>query len=261
MSNPVTQPKKARKRGVRRSSFVKRYLRALRFYLVTGLLVWIPLIVTIWLTWWLYTKVGLGLENVIKSAYDWANDIGARYSQLRFLGHLQYRTGIGFLIAIGLFLSTGFVTRYLVGRRIIDAGERLLERIPLVSLVYRFVQQIRDVFVRREGTVFQSVCLVEYPRKGIYAVAFITSREQGIVHDALEKELHSVFLPTTPNPTSGFLLYLHPEDITALDISVEDGMKLIISGGAYHPGTATLERLKQNGAETDSAVAAPTFSE
>ena len=100
--------------------------------------------------------------------------------------------------------------------------------------------QIRDVFVRRDGAVFQRVCLVEYPRKGVFAVAFVTSDEQGIVQETMDKKLISIFLPTTPNPTSGFLLYVSEDEITLLDVTVEDAMKLIISGGAYLP-----ERLPQ----------------
>ncbi len=234
----------------KKTSFIRQYLRALRFYLVTGLLVWIPLIVTVWLTWWLFKNVGLGLENLIKSAYLAVNDLGQRISWLQFLPEIEYKPGFGFLIAFALFLTTGFLARNLVGRRVIRAGERIMDRIPLVSKIYRAVQQIRDVFVSREGTVFQKVCLVEYPRKGVYAVAFITSTDQGVVHDVVDKQLYSVFVPTTPNPTSGFLLYLNPEEITILDISVEEAMKLIISAGAYLPGSPAVNRLKET-AETE----------
>ena len=229
----------------KKTSFIRQYLRALRFYLITGLLVWIPLIVTLWLTWWLLKNVGLGLENLIKSAYLAVNDLGQHISWLQFLPEIEYKPGFGFLIAIALFLTTGFLARNLVGRRVIRAGERIMDRIPLVSKIYRAVQQIRDVFVSRDGTVFQQVCLVEYPRKGVYAVAFITSTDQGVVHDVVDKQLYSVFVPTTPNPTSGFLLYLNPEEITILDISVEEAMKLIISAGAYLPGSQAVDQLKE----------------
>lgn len=226
-------------------SFFRQYVRALRFYLVTGLLVWVPLIVTVWLTWWLFKNVGLGLENLIQNGYAALNEFGERVQGFSFLTGFVYKPGFGFLIALALFLTTGFLTRNLVGRRFINAGERILNRIPIISRFYRAVQQIRDVFVTREGTVFQQVCMVEYPRKGIHAVAFITSREQGIVHDALGKELHAVFVPTTPNPTSGFLLYFPPEEIVPISISVEDAMKLIISGGAYLPSEQESEDLEQ----------------
>lgn len=226
-------------------SFFRQYVRALRFYLVTGLLVWIPLIVTLWLTWWLFKNVGLGLERLIENGYTALNEFGERVQGFRFLTGFVYKPGFGFLIALALFLTTGFLTRYLVGRRFIVAGEGILNRIPIISRLYRAVQQIRDVFITREGTVFQQVCMVEYPRPGIHAVAFITSREQGVVHDALGKELHAVFVPTTPNPTSGFLLYVPPEEIVPVNISVEDAMKLIISGGAYLPSEPEAEDLDQ----------------
>ena len=247
MSKPVPEKRAS---GRKRNTFLRRYLRVLRFYLITGLLVWIPLIVTVWLTWWLFKNVGLGLENLIKNGYSALNHLGQDDSGqarpwLGFLTELQYKPGFGFLIAVALFLTTGFLTRNLVGRRVIGAGERIMDRIPLVSKIYRAVQQIRDVFVSREGTVFQEVCLVEYPRKGVYAVAFITSKEQGVVHDVVDKQLYSVFVPTTPNPTSGFLLYLNPEEITILDIGVEEAMKLIISAGAYLPGSPAVNRLKE----------------
>lgn len=212
-----------------------QYFRVLRFYLVTGLLVWVPLIVTLWLTLWLFRNVGQGLEKVVEGAYGAVNTFGERVEFLSFLSGFEYRPGIGFLTAILLFLVTGFIARNLAGRRFIRFGERILERIPLISRVYGAVRQIRDVFVSRDGTVFQEVCLVEYPRKGMYAVAFITSREQGVVQASIGRDMVSVFLPTTPNPTSGFLLYLRPKEVTPLDISVEDAMKLIISAGAYLP--------------------------
>ena len=257
MNSPVGKKHTSRRK---KTSFIRQYLRALRFYLVTGLLVWIPLIVTLWLTWWLFKNVGLGLENLIKSAYLAVNDLGQRIPWLGFLPEIEYKPGFGFLIAIALFLTTGFLTRNLVGRRVIRAGERIMDRIPLVSKIYRAVQQIRDVFVSREGTVFQQVCIVEYPRKGVYAVGFITSSEQGIVHDAVDKKLHSVFVPTTPNPTSGFLLYFSPEEIIPLDISVEDAMKLIISGGAYLPGSQAVENIRKQ-AESEPLASMSTLEE
>ncbi|MCH7960348.1 MAG: DUF502 domain-containing protein [Candidatus Hydrogenedentes bacterium] len=216
-------------------SFLRRYIRLLRFYLVTGLLVWVPLIVTVWLTWWLFSNVGLSLENVIRRAYGALNELGARVEFFSFLRELKYQTGVGFVFAVAIFILTGIFARNLVGRRFIRLGERILARIPVIRNVYSAVQQIRDVFVRRDGTVFQQVCLVEYPRKGIYAVAFVTSDEHGVVQEKLQKDLISIFLPTTPNPTSGFLLYVQESEITRLDITVEEAMKLIVSAGAYIP--------------------------
>lgn len=241
-----------RKRPVRRHgpfSFLMRYFRLLRFYLVTGLLVWVPLIVTVWLTWWLFKTVGIGVDNLIKQGFTLLQDATGGVEFLAFLQNLEYRFGFGFLVAFVLFLFTGIFARNLIGRRSIRYGERILHRIPLIRNVYRAVQQIRDVFVSREGAVFQKVCIVEYPRKDIYAVGFITSQERGVVQEALDTHLVAVFVPTTPNPTSGFLLYLRPDQITPMDISVEEAMKLIVSGGAYLPNL--------HGVDSEPALPAP----
>jgi uncharacterized membrane protein len=230
MSTRQPLPRRAKSQGF----WIQQY-RLLRFYLVTGLMVWVPLIVTVWLTWWLFSNVGLGIENVIRTVFEELREFGSKISWLSFLEEVTYKPGMGFIGALFLFLITGILTRYLVGMRMIGYGERILNNIPFVRNVYRAVQQIRDVFVSREGAVFQEVCVVEYPRKGIYAVAFVTSREDGVIQEKTGQELISVFLPTTPNPTSGFLLYLSAEEVTLLSITVEDAMKMIISGGAYLP--------------------------
>jgi uncharacterized membrane protein len=217
-------------------NFLKRYFKAIRFYLVTGLMVWIPLIVTVWLTWWLFKNVGLGIENVIEGGYTRLYTFGEEHQKFEFLTTLQYSKGYGFLTSVALFLTTGFFARNLVGQRIIRSTERLVSRVPGFNRIYKAVRQIRDVVVGREGAVFQQVCIIEYPRPGIHVVAFVTSEEKGVVQVATEKTLSAVFVPTTPNPTSGFLLYVPPEEIIIMNIPVEEAMKLIVSGGAYIPG-------------------------
>ncbi len=224
------------------AGFLMQYFRALRFYFLTGLMVWIPLIVTVWLTWWLFKNVGLGIENLIEGIYGRLNEIGERVGRLSFLQELEYRRGLGFMIAIALFLTTGVFARYLIGRRIIGSLEGVLQRIPGVRGVYKAVVQIRDVFVNRDGAVFQKVVLIQYPRPGIYAMAFQTSEQKGSVHEAAHKDLVAVFMPTTPNPTSGFLLYVDPAEVVPVDLRVEEAMKLIVSGGAYDPRHATVEK-------------------
>ena len=222
-------------------------------YLISGLLVWIPLIISVWVAWFVFDKLVFGMERLVKGLFGAMHNLGGRNPQFGFLSDWEYRDGTGFMLALALFLGTGVLARYLVGRKIINYGERILQRIPFISRVYRAVQQIRDVFMTREGAVFQKVCIVDYPRHGMAAVAFVTSREHGIVQEALKKPgLVAVFIPTTPNPTSGFLVYLPESDITILDISVEEAMKLIISGGAYIPGNAPTDATE--GESTDSTV-------
>ncbi len=227
--------------------FVKEFFRHIQRYMVTGLMVWVPLIVTVWVAWWVISNVGFGLERYIEQVLAYLTRLGDRIPSLRFLGFFHYTPGLGFLLAILLFLTTGFFARYLVGQRIIAYGELLVARIPFISRIYIAIQQIRDVFVSRDGTVFQEVVVIEYPRPELFAVGFVTSLEKGIVQRSMRRDLVAVFVPTTPNPTSGFLLYVPPDDLTRLDISVEDAMKLIISGGAFLPGR--VEEVAQLAAE------------
>ncbi len=234
-------PKTKEKRGGM-MGFLHQFWRQLWRYFITGMMVWVPLIITIWLCWMAVDKLGGGLDQVFKGAFNGLKKIAGDTALLDF----EYVKGTGFGSAVALFLITGFLTRYLVGRRIIHYGEAILERIPFISKLYRAVQQIRDVFVSRNGTVFQKVCLVEYPRPGMIAMAFITATEKGIVQDVTEKELFAVFIPTTPNPTSGYLVYLPPDQITELDIGVEEAMKLIISGGAYQPSLKSADAAKDS---------------
>ena len=214
--------------------FLIVYFRQLKRYMLTGLLVWIPLIISLWVSWWVIYNLGFGIERFIERGL---NTIAEGFSNIHIIQIMrdQYFRGMGFLSAVLLFLTTGFVTRYLVARKMIAAGEQIVAKIPFMSRIYVAAQQIRDVFMNREGSVFQKVVLIEYPRKGIYAVGFVTSSDQGIVQDTVGKDLTAIFLPTTPNPTSGFLLYLPTEELITLHVTVEDAMKLIVSGGAYIP--------------------------
>jgi uncharacterized membrane protein len=228
------------------SSFTRVYIKQVQRYVTTGIMVWVPLFITIWVAWMFVSKIANAISLSMARVEEYVRSLGERVPSLDFLQHFRFDSdfaamGTGFLLAILLFLCTGFLTRYLVGRKIIATGEMLVGKIPLISRVYLAVQQIRDVFVNREGAVFQQVVLLEYPRKGITAVGFVTSDEQGIVQESAGASLTAVFVPTTPNPTSGFLLYLPADDLTPMDMSVEDAMKLIVSGGAYIPGSEKAE--------------------
>ncbi len=215
--------------------FVQLWWSQLWRYLFTGLLVWIPAIITLWVSWIMVSKLIFGTERLIERLVATLQGLGVTVPALGFLAYIHYYKGLGVLVALALFLTTGFLTRYLVGRKIIAYGEKIVRIVPLFNRVYQAVQQIRDVFVTREGAVFQDVCMIDYPREGMKAIAFVTAREQGLVQRTIGKELIAVFVPTTPNPTSGYLVYLPPEEITILDFTVEEAMKLIVSGGAYLP--------------------------
>jgi uncharacterized membrane protein len=228
-------------------NFIRAYFRQMQRYVTTGVMVWVPLFITIWVSWLFISKITEMIKFSMDHVESYVNQLGTRFPTLDFLEHFRFDSpvaslGTGFLLAVLLFLCTGFLTRYLVGRKIIAIAEWLVGKIPLISRVYLAVQQIRDVFVNREGAVFQQVVLIEYPRKGVLGVAFVTSSDQGLIQHTAGSEYLSVFVPTTPNPTSGFLLYLNPDEVTPLDMSVEDAMKLIVSGGAYVPESKKPEK-------------------
>ncbi len=203
--------------------------------MVAGLLVWIPLIITVWVCWFFINKLVLGLERQIQALVEVLNEWGTQYANLRFLKGISYVYGLGLALAVALFFVTGLLTRYFAGREMIALGEKIVQKIPLFNRIYRAVQQIRDVFITRKGTIFQKVCLIEFPKPEMYAVGFVTSSEQSPIQHGIRKELLAVFVPTTPNPTSGYLVYVEPEEVTYINISVEEAMKVIVSGGAYLP--------------------------
>ncbi len=246
---------RTRKTGI--AGVIQHVRRTVFGYFLTGMLVWIPLIVTVWIVSLLINNQVMGIERVARNFFGHVRNLGDRVSWLGFLTEFQYKTGFGIMLVVMIFLLTGILTRYLLGRRLISSGESILARIPLISRIYRAVKQIRDVFFDRGGAVFQRVCLVEYPRPGLVAVAFVTSSEQGLVQEAIGKELIAVFVPTTPNPTSGYLIYLPPEEVRFLDITVEEAMKLVVSGGAYIPGSSEDKDLEDAEIDVEPVVQRP----
>jgi uncharacterized membrane protein len=188
-----------------------------RRYFVTGVLVLLPLAVTVWLLWRIISAVEGGVENVMEK-----------------LG-LTYYVGYGFLVVIAVIFLAGLIAQNVIGRKLVQFMEGFVTKIPFVSKVYLTVQQIRDAFIGREHALFQSVAVIEYPRAGLYTICFVTSRAEGEVQYKTEEQVVCVFVPTTPNPTSGFLLFVPQEDLIPLSMTVEEAMKLVISGGALIP--------------------------
>jgi uncharacterized membrane protein len=131
----------------------------------------------------------------------------------------------------------GSLTKGYFGRTILKSAESLVDRMPVVRSIYNGIKQIAETVFSQSNNSFERACLVEYPRKGIWAVAFVSTKTKGEVSEKIgkNKELFSIFLPTTPNPTSGFLLFLPEKDIIFLDMSVEDAAKLVISAGLVTP--------------------------
>ena len=159
------------------------------------------------------------------------------------------------LVVLLLITLLGYSSRIFIGRFILNSMERLLDRVPFISTVYRSVKQIVQTFSQQKKAVFQEVVLIEYPRKHCYVLGFLTSTAKGETQDVTGEHIVNVFVPTTPNPTSGFLLMLPEDDIKRLNMSIADGMKLIISGGAVVPNGESGEAVIINNPAEASATA------
>jgi uncharacterized membrane protein len=143
--------------------------------------------------------------------------------------------GIGLIFVFLLLTFIGFLTAGLIGRFVIKLGERIISRLPIIRSVYGALKQIFESVLASSSKSFREVVLVEYPRKGIWAIGFITGDTKGEVQNIIKDEMVNVFLPTTPNPTSGFLLFIPSKDLTVLEMNVEEGIKMVISGGIITP--------------------------
>ena len=194
----------------------------MRKYLIAGLLVWMPLGIT-----FLVVRAIVGFLDKILL---W---LPAQYQPDIVLGfHIP---GLGVVLAVVLVLATGMIVANLLGRRIVAAWESLLARIPLVRSLYAGIKQIMEAVLATDAKSFRKVLLIEYPRKGVWSLAFMTSDNLGEVQAKAGSKVISVFVPTTPNPTSGFVIMVPVEDAIELDMPIEDGLKMIISMGVVIP--------------------------
>lgn len=198
-------------------------LKKIRNYLFAGLIISLPLFISITITVWIFKLLTNGVISLMPS----------------FLrDSIEWQIIIRLLTLIGLFLILfiiGMFTKVVFLKKIFSLGEKLLIKIPLFNAIYLSLKQISHAFLSEEKTVFNKVVAIEYPRKGLYSVGFITSRNRYEIHEKTRKNLISIFIPTSPNPTSGLLVYAPEEDVIELDMTVEQGMKLVISGGALTP--------------------------
>lgn len=201
----------------------KRLGARLKRYFLTGLVVGVPISATIYLAW---SFVAFIDRNILPLIPDRLNPDALLPYNIPGLGVIILVVGITFL---------GFLAANLFGNALLVLGERIVSRMPVVRTIYTGIKQIMQTVVAQGDNTFKEVCLFEYPRKGIYAIGFVTSRIGGEIRRAAGKELISVFVPTTPNPTSGFLLFVDRAEAHILEMSVEDGAKLVISAGLVMP--------------------------
>jgi uncharacterized membrane protein len=160
-----------------------------------------------------------------------------------------YWSAAAFALAVALICAVGLVARYYVGKRVIALIDSALLRIPLLNKIYSTVKQVNDAFSSGNKTAFRTVVLIEFPRKGIYSIGFITSEQQAQQQLKTDKRMSCVFVPTTPNPTSGFMMLVPEDELTRLDMSVADGIKYIISLGSIIPETSVKTGGVTSGAE------------
>lgn len=196
-------------------------LRQLRNAFIAGLVLLAPLGVTIFVINLLRDKVGAPVSRLL------FNDID---------GWLSYLFDfVSIFIVILVITILGLLSKYFLGRFIVSVAERIINALPFVNSVYKTVKQIVETFSEQQKAVFQQVVLIEYPRKGVHVLGFLTSETKGEIQHKTDANLTNVFVPTTPNPTSGFLLMVPTDEVTLMEMTVADGMKLIVSGGAVTP--------------------------
>ena len=195
----------------------------LRTYFLTGLVVAAPVAITAYLTFTFVTFVDRQITPLIPPRYNPNTYVDFTIP------------GLGVLVVLIALTILGALTANLFGRTIIGLGEKILDRMPVVSSIYSALKQIFETVLAQSDTTFKQVCLVEYPRKGIWAIGFVSTSARGEIASRVDKEMLSVFLPTTPNPTSGFLLFVPRSDVIILDMSVEEGAKMVISAGLVVP--------------------------
>jgi len=198
-------------------------LASLRGYFLAGIVVTAPISITIYLTWAFLQFLDNKITPIIPDAYN-------PNSYLPFS-----LPGLGLIIAVVFFVTVGWFARNFLGRLLVNFSEYIVARVPVINSVYATIKQIFETVMASQSDAFKDVVMFEYPRKGIWVLGFVTGRTKGEARELTESETVNVFLPTTPNPTSGFLLFIPKQDLTYLEMSVEEGIKLIVSGGIITP--------------------------
>jgi uncharacterized membrane protein len=198
-----------------RGQLIKRYF-------LTGLLIWVPLAITAWVLSLIVSTMDQSLRLLPEAIHP----------------HTLFGfniPGAGVILTLAIILLTGVVTANFIGQKLVIWWERLLARIPVVNSVYNSVKQVSDTLFSSSGQAFRKALLIQYPREGVWTIAFMTGQPGGDVTNHLGNDFVSVYVPTTPNPTSGFFLMLSKKDVVELDMSVDEALKYIISMGVVAP--------------------------
>ncbi|MCA3132210.1 MAG: DUF502 domain-containing protein [Betaproteobacteria bacterium] len=194
----------------------------MRRYLITGLLIWVPLGITFWVLRALITTMDQTLL-LLPEAWRPAAWMGFDVP------------GLGVVLTLLVLLVTGVLAANFIGQRVVEGWERLLGRIPVVKSIYNSVKQVSDTLFSSKGEAFRKALLVQWPREGMWTIAFLTGTPGGDVANHLKGEWVSVYVPTTPNPTGGYFIMLPRQDVIELDMSVDEALKYVISMGVAPP--------------------------
>lgn len=211
-------------------SVLQRLKQDLKSDLIAGLLVVIPLATTIWLTLTIARWVISFLTEIPKQL----NPFEGMHPLLTLLLNLA----VGFAVPLGFILLIGLMARNIVGRWFLNLGEQILQAIPLAGSVYKTLKQILETLLQDSSSKFRRVVMVEYPRQGVWSIGFVTGAVTGEFTSHLPQPMLSVFIPTTPNPTSGWYAMIAEDEVINLSLSIEDAFKVLISGGIVSPDRA-----------------------
>lgn len=194
----------------------------------TGLLIIVPSAVTFWVLYFIITKLNFLLLEPLTGLFRiWIPDKVYIEILAKF---------VILIIVVSLLVFIGFAGRIIIVRRIFRLGEQILCRVPIISPIYKSIKDMANAFFSEKNPIFKRVVLVEYPRNGIYSVGFVTSETGGKPGAKLKKDVTNVFIPTSPTPGSGFFVIVPKDQIIELDMSITEGIKMVISGGAVVPG-------------------------
>lgn len=199
-------------------------------YILTGLLVWLPLTITIW--------VLMSVVGALDGVFAWlvvAAQTVLPESLRPALQQLREIPGLSVIIVVAALLLTGMAVSNMAGQWLVDQSNRLFSNIPIVKSIYSSVKQVSDTLFSSSGQAFREAVLVQYPRSGSWTIAFVTGRPSGEVADKLPDDMLTLYVPTTPNPTSGFMLLVPRADVRELGMSVDEALKYIISMGVVAP--------------------------
>ena len=227
---------------VKPPTLLKRFISGFRNSFLTGVVVIAPVGLTVWLVWTVIGWIDGFVLPFVPSQYQPEVILQA------ILGEdvrVNIR-GLGVVFFLVFTTFIGWIAKGLLGRTFIRSAENLVNRMPVVRSVYSGVKQIAETVFAQADRSFEKACLIEYPRRGIWAIGFISTAAKGEVSKRAGsgQKMQSIFVPTTPNPTSGFLLFFPAEDVIELDMSVEDAAKLVISAGLVYPEDLPVKEIK-----------------